>query len=416
MRPLTQLVITPSYPPVDSSVTLINIRLIEALERLGVKTVVLTVTPQDVEYTITTSLERIFHSARRVYRIKTYEKGSWWLKSIRKLLTKTPIHYLPDSHYIWTMYAIRALQGIFRQESIDIIHSISAPYASHIVAYAAKKISNKPWVCNLVDFWASQPAEHFNRYRSWNYWLQDRCFEKAEYIVASTPEIQEMTGSRYPEAIRSKMKCLPPGYEAEHYPRIFKRSTSKYLFIYLGVFYRDKREPYTLFRALKGIKEERPDVYRKLEFRLVGIDPGYWNEVVGEYGVGEAVKVESRVDYLESVRLMKEAGVLLHIGYMNMKYPQDIHISGKLSEYLGAQRLIFSLTTPEGPVADFTRKAKGVVADYNDPTDIGKKIISITENYKPMELYRWKSPKWIDRYDINNIAREYLNIFEGLVT
>ncbi len=413
-RPLTQLVITPSYPPLDSSVTLINIKIIEALERLGVRTVVLTVTPEDVNYTITPDLNRIFHSNRRVYRYRTFEKGSKVLSIVRAMLKKTPINYAPDHHYIWTINSIKALHGIFRRENIDVIHSVSAPYASQIVGYFAKKISGKPWVCNLVDFWADQTAEHFDRYRSLNYWLQDRCFEKADKIITSTREILDLTARRYREPVKSKFECIPPSFEPDHYPINYKKYLGKYVFTFLGVFYKNKREPYTLFRALRELKCERPEIYRKIEFNFIGIEPERWQNTVNEQGIAEAVNLKPRVNYSESMRLMKEAGVLVHIGYMSGKYPYDIHISGKLSEYLGAQRLILGITTPNGPVADFIRKAGGMVADYNNPGEIKTAIIEIAKRFSPGRLYGWKAPADNEEYDVRRVAERYLDIFNGI--
>jgi len=410
-RSLTQLVITPSYPPVDSSVTLITIKVIEALERLGIKTVVISVCPEDVDYSITPSLEKIFRSDRKVYRIKAYEKGGRLLTATRNALKKTPINYLPDNHYIWTVNAIRALPNILRSEKIDIIHSISAPYASHIVGYRAKMATGKPWICNLMDFWAAQPAEHFDRYRNLNYWMQDRCVEKADGIIASTNEILEITSRRYQQGNKSKFICIPPSFDPSHYPKKYRMHEDKYLFVFLGVMYRKRREPTSLFTALKELRKEEPSVYRKLEFRLVGVEPAEWEGQVDDGKLGDVVKLKPRVDYSESMRLMKEAGILIHIGFMSGKYPQDIHVSGKLYEYVGAQRLILGLTTPEGPVADFIRNAGGLVADYRDPKDIKNAIIGIVKNNRPRKLYSWKAPGAVEAYDANSIAISYRDTF-----
>ena len=72
---MNQLVITPSYPPIDSSVTLINIKIIERLEECGVNSIILTVTPHDTELPVNPRLLEIFPSNRPVYRARAFEKG-----------------------------------------------------------------------------------------------------------------------------------------------------------------------------------------------------------------------------------------------------------------------------------------------------------------------------------------------------
>jgi hypothetical protein len=67
---MDQLFISPSYIPIDSSVTLINAKIIDRLDDLGVTTTVLTVSPEDTSYTVTPELLDIFKS--RVYRVRSY--------------------------------------------------------------------------------------------------------------------------------------------------------------------------------------------------------------------------------------------------------------------------------------------------------------------------------------------------------
>jgi glycosyltransferase involved in cell wall biosynthesis len=165
------------------------------------------------------------------------------------------------------------------------------------------------------------------------------------------------------------------------------------------------------------IRQNYPEVYNKLEVNLIGLNCAEYQVYVNQQLLNDVVKCEPQVDYLESMRLMKEAAVLLHFGYIIDTRKEDIFISGKLFEYLGAERLILSITRPTGPVAVFTKENKGIVCDYNDAEDIAEKIIQILSNYSIDDLYKWKSlPHVKELYSSESVAIAYKKLFKSLIS
>jgi glycosyltransferase involved in cell wall biosynthesis len=339
--------------------------------------------------------------------------------TLRKVLGKLfpIIFFAPDSHFIWEFLAIFKLFEIKRQCKIDIIHSVSAPYCSHIVGYFAKTVLKKPWICHLDDFWVDQVFEHFHAFRFINRRLEKICFKRADVILSTSKEILELAKARYSQAIQHKFIFIPPGYEARHYPQTCTGERAKYKFTYLGVLYPGRREPLSLFTAVKTIKDEHPEIYKRLEINLVGIDYSKYQQMADKEEIGDVVRCRGRVDYLESMRHMKEASVLIHIGLMNDRYNEDIHISGKIFEYLGAERLILAITTLSGPVADFVRENNGLVCDYSNPKDIAEAIVKIVSNYSIEGLHRWKNPSHVQElYSSESVASAYKALFHKLVS
>jgi glycosyltransferase involved in cell wall biosynthesis len=416
---MDQLFISPSYIPIDSSVTLINAKIIDRLDDLGVTTTVLTVSPEDTSYTVTPELLDIFKSKRRVYRVRSYETGGTFLMALRKVLRKVfpVIFFAPDYHFIWEFLAILKLFKIKKECKIDIIHSVSAPYCSHIVGYFAKSILSKPWICHLDDFWVDQVFEHFHVFRFINRWLEKTCFKKADVVLSTSREILELAKARYPQDIQNKFIFIPPGYELRYYPQTYTEEKDKYKFNYLGVLYPGRREPHSLFAAVKYIKDEHPEIYKRLEINLVGIDHSKYQQIADKEEIGSAVRCRGRVDYLDSMKHMKEASALIHIGLMNGRVSEDIHISGKIFEYLGAERLILAITTLSGPVADFIRENNGIVSDYNDPKDIADAVLKIVSNYSIDDLYNWKNPPHVQKlYSSESVASAYKELFQRLIS
>ena len=109
-----------------------------------------------------------------------------------------------------------------------------------------------------------------------------------------------------------------------------------YRFSFLGVLYDPWRRPDTIFKALKILRDKNPGLAAKIRFDLVGVEEEKYSALANEMGVGDIVTCKPRVDYFTSMRIMKESAVLVHIGFITDKHPEDIHISGKLFEYVGA--------------------------------------------------------------------------------
>jgi glycosyltransferase involved in cell wall biosynthesis len=432
-KKISQLVITPSYPPMDSSVTLINAKITRALRKINVDTVVITVDPSDMyiggqtnKATVTPNLEKIFGKDKRVYRFKTYEIGRRWIGWYRLILRSLfPfVFYSPDYHFIWVIMAAIHLTRIKRTESIDIIHSISSPRCSHVLGYIAKKIFHKPWICHLDDFWVDQirwSPQSLGTYNRLNQMIEKLCFNNADVILSTSREILMLMSERYPSAITKKMVYIPPSFDPNDYPETTPQKNEKYLFTFLGfLYYGDsqmiRREPYAMFEALSYIKKHDPQKYIKIDFRLVGVDHEYWNSEAARYGVADTVHCTGWVDYLESMRIMKESSVLVHLGISGRLLNEDIFVSGKLFEYFGSGRLVLGLTTAKGPVANIIRQNDGIVCDGNDHRQIVAALLGIMESHTVSELHNRKRTSIAEKeYDVSVVAENYRELYKRLI-
>jgi glycosyltransferase involved in cell wall biosynthesis len=417
---ITQLIITPSFVPIDSSTTLINAKIIQALEVKHVDSIVVTIEPSDTLLNSTPLLSDIFHTNSKIIRIRSFEKGNRCIVNLRKMLIRIfpVLFYIPDYHFIWQLLAIVKIFFIKRKLKFNIIHSISAPYSSHIVGLFAKLIYKLPWICHLDDFWVDQPREHFDRYRFINVWLERLCFQNADCILFSSKEIMSYASKRYSLTIKNKFLFIPPAYIPEHYPEVKIPTLKKYIFNYLGNFYPGLRDPESLLRAVKLIAEKYPTIYEIIEINLIGNNTKKYELNVRQLGLDNVINCLNPVDYLNSAKKMKEATVLLHIGgnVGQGKFSQDVYISGKMFEYVGAEKIIFSLTTKSGPVADFVRRCNGIVCNYYSPEDIATKMCELVRQFSLDELYSWKNPKsMMAKYHIETVVSSYLGLFKSIV-
>ena len=112
---------------------------------------------------------------------------------------------------------------------------------------------------------------------------------------------------------------------------------------HVGNFYAP-RTPQALIEALARLHEEQPDVLAGVRVELIGqIRPALDHRALGAALPGNLLTVHAPVDYLESLRLMQDADLLLVV---DAPSEHSVFLPSKLIDYLGAGKPIVALSPP----------------------------------------------------------------------
>ena len=139
--------------------------------------------------------------------------------------------------------------------------------------------------------------------------------------------------------------------------------TSKFTITYTGQIYSQKQDPAILFEALKELQKEGKVSPEVLEVRFFGGDlVAAAIPLIARYGLNELVKAYDRVPFRESIRRQKESSALLMLKW-NDPMEKGVY-TGKLFEYLGAQRPILAIGAFEDELVDrlISESGTGVLA------------------------------------------------------
>jgi hypothetical protein len=89
----------------------------------------------------------------------------------------------------------------------------------------------------------------------------------------------------------------------------------------------------------------------------------------------DLIQVVPAVSYIESLREMRDADVLLSIDGTT---ESNIFLPSKLVDYAGTGNLIWAITRP-GAAADFVRNIGGIVSDLHDPRAVARDLAAIAD-------------------------------------
>ncbi len=324
-------------------------------------------------------------------------KISMFLEKSRGYFLKKEL--LLDLGYFLHFDLFKKAKNLIEPSGINVIVTFGQPMSTHIAGLKLKKkFPHLKWIAHFSDPWVD------NNFNNFNWWLkfinqhyQDRVFGAANELIFTSQETIDLVMRPYPPSISSKASCLPHCFNPSLYPNS-KKQDKIFQIRYLGNFYGD-RQPDSLFKALKIIPKR---ALKNIQIEFVGSGT---KNTIKSYGLERNVITKSSIDYLKSLKLMKESDLLLIIDAPAKISP---FLPSKLIDYIGANKPIFGIT-PQGTSQKLITEMGFLTAPPNNPKEISEKLFQMI---KKMQLTNGLSiPQKIrDKYSIDVVGQKMLDL------
>lgn len=223
--------------------------------------------------------------------------------------------------------------------------------------------------------------------------LEDAAFQQADLLICpSEAQRKYMLRGRTDE---NKIVAIPHTFEKDMYPNAELGKDEQIVLTYLGST-DERRSLKPLIRALKWIREQsmhcdrlipnQPDysvVLDKLLFRFVGNHPRSLKDMVIDYYLDEQVEFVSDVDYLTSLKMMRESDWLIHVDayFPELQPGGSIFFAGKLADYLGSERPILGFTGRGSPADYLVQGCGGLCIYEQEPEAIANCLLKIANGF-----------------------------------
>src|SRR5947199_7085799 len=270
---------------------------------------------------------------------------------------------LPDENVTWNATAIPKAIAIARREGIDVVMTTSPPGSVHLIGAAVKRATGAKWVADLRDSIALHPhrategigARTKQKARAGVAHLSAR---QADAIVPDAEAITEETRGLNPVA---RVTTIANGSDFDDFAGLTYTRTDRFRLTHTGSFF-GQRDPKPFLRALAASGLEDVTVRFVGDFR-----PGD-REFLDSLELGDRVELIDYVPRRESLRLQRDSDALLLLIPEAGGRGRGV-LSGKVFEYIAAERPILAVVPPDGAAAGLIRDTgAGVVAP---PEDVG---------------------------------------------
>jgi glycosyltransferase involved in cell wall biosynthesis len=316
---------------------------------------------------------------------------------------------VPDENVTWNLTAIPAAIRIARREGIDVVVTTSPPSSVHLVGAAVKRAAGIPWVADLRDSVVAHPHRHAER-------MLVRAKEQGEHAVAALVGRSADAIVCVSEAIAEEMRARAPrgrivtianGSDFDDFAGLEHRPSERFRITHTGSFF-GKRDPRPFLTALKA---SGLDVVARFlgDFRSTDRE---WAE---QLGLGDRLELIDYAPRRRSLELQRDSEALLLLIPEAGGRGKGV-LSGKVFEYLAAERPILAAVPPEGAAAALIRDAgAGVITG---PDDVDGMVAALHDLHA-----RWGdgsldapplSPEWRTRVSRRSRVEDLARVLEEL--
>jgi glycosyltransferase involved in cell wall biosynthesis len=267
---------------------------------------------------------------------------------------------VPDENVPWNLTAIPAAIRIVKREGIDVVLTTSPPSSVHLVGAAVKRATGARWVADLRDSLVANPHRRTESRLA-------RIKEQGEHRIAALVARYADGVVAAADAIADEARELDPkgpvvtianGSDFDDFAGIDYRPAERLRITHAGSFF-GKRDPRPFLTAFA--EADLDEVVRFVgDFRPADRE---WAEALG---LGDRLELIPYVARRRSLELQRDSEVLLLLIPEAGGRGRGV-LSGKVFEYLAAERPILAVVPPDGAAARLIRETgAGIVVAPDD--------------------------------------------------
>jgi len=287
---------------------------------------------------------------------------------------------VPDENVPWNLTAIPAAIRIARQEGIDVVLTTSPPSSVHFVGAAVKRATGARWVADLRDSLVANPHRRTENRLA-------RIKEQGEHRVAALVGRYADAIVAASDAIAGEARALEPkgqvvtianGADFDDFEGLEYRPATRFRITHTGSFF-GKRDPRPFLTAFA---EANLDAVARFvgDFRPSDRE---WAEALG---LGDRLELVPYVARRRSLELQRDSEALLLLIPEAGGRGRGV-LSGKVFEYLAAERPILAAVPPDGAAASLVRETgAGVVVAPDDVPAIRVALEGLHARWRSGEL------------------------------
>jgi glycosyltransferase involved in cell wall biosynthesis len=281
---------------------------------------------------------------------------------------------LPDENVSFNLTAIPAAIRLVRQEGIDVVVTTSPPGSAHFIGAATKRATGVRWVADLRDSLVAHPHRDAERMivrakEQGQQAVAGLVARNADAIVTVSAAIAEEMRARSP---RGPVVMISNGSDFDDFSGLeYRPGTDRFRITHAGSFF-GKRDPRPFLSALARVD-------------------GVVARFVGDFRTADrewAAGIEDRIELIpyaphrRALELQRDSEALLLLIPEADGRGRGV-LSGKVFEYLAAERPILAVVPPDGAAAQLIRESgAGVVVAPDDIDGMARELTALRDRWR----------------------------------
>jgi glycosyltransferase involved in cell wall biosynthesis len=314
---------------------------------------------------------------------------------------------LPDENVTYNLTAIPAAIRIVREEGIDVVVTTSPPPSVHFIGAAVKRATGARWVADLRDSLVGHPHRDTQKLavrvkEQGLHAVAALVARQADAVVAVSDAIAEEMASRNP---RGRVVTIANGSDFEDFAGLeYQPGAERFRITHAGSFF-GKRDPRPFLTALARVDG--------VVARFVGDFRAADREWAA--GIMDRIELVPYAPHRRSLQLQRDSEALLLLIPEAEGRGRGI-LSGKVFEYLAAERPILAVVPTDGAAAGLIRETgAGVVVEPMDIDGMERELTAMRDRWRAGQLAGSPlSDEWRTALDRRTRVHEYADLLATL--
>jgi glycosyltransferase involved in cell wall biosynthesis len=318
---------------------------------------------------------------------------------------------VPDENVPWSTFALPVAIRLVRRERIDAVLTTSPPPSLHLLGAAVKRTTGVAWVADLRDPLTSHP--HRRGYESQLARVKESAVggvgrlvaSQADAIVAASDAIAEEIRARGP---KGRVVTIANGCDFDDFAGLEHHASDRLRITHAGHFH-GKRDPKPFLRALADSGLDDVLVRFAGDFRAAD------REYAESLGLGDRLELLGDVPRRRSLELQRDSEVLLLLIPESGGRGRGV-VTGKIYEYLAAERPILAVVPPDGAAAQLVHDTgAGLVVPCDDVAAISEALLDLHRRWRQGSLDGRPLPaEWRERLSRGSRVEELADLLRSV--
>ena len=318
-------------------------------------------------------------------------------------------YFIPDARKFWIKPSVKYLTAYLKDNNIDVVITTGPPHSTHLIGLKLKEKLNVKWIADFRDPWTEIDYFHqlplTKKAIERHHTLEKRVVEKADTVLV----IGNTIASSY-KKISKNVEVITNGYDTVSSESKIPLDTT-FSLVHIGLMNADRNHQ-ILWQALQEICTENPDFKNDLELKFIGALAKGVTKDIEKYKLQNNTTFIDYVPHHEVLHYQQSAQVLL-LAVNKVPSAKGI-ITGKIFEYLQANRPILAIAPIDGDLNEIIKNTKtGVVVGFDDIEKVKKVLSQFYSDFKNKKLE--VSGRGIEQYHRKELTKKLAGIINRLV-
>ena len=318
-------------------------------------------------------------------------------------------YFIPDARKFWIKPSVKFLTEYLSDNKIDVIITTGPPHSLHLIGLQLKQKLAIKWIADFRDPWTDIDYFHqlplTKKTIRKHYQLEEEVVSTADYVLVVGKTMKE----KYLK-FNQNIEVITNGFDDVE-DESKDELDIKFSIVHIGMMNAD-RNPKILWKVLSNLIKENQDFAEDLQLKFVGKLAHEVFESIKNNKLSSVIEFIPYLPHKEVVIFQQSAQILLLA--VNKVPSADGIITGKVFEYLQANRPILAIAPPEGDLAEIINNTKaGRVVGFEDEETLKKDILEMYKAYKKYKLV--VNSKSIEQYHRKNLTGDLADVIKKIV-